>query len=88
MTFTNLTISRTAIGNQIGQLEKKRHQDNSETIGSGLKFKIQLLAEFCHPLSDMKFADPRGKSESIVFQTNDTKELKTQGTECQGPAIV
>ena len=48
----------------------------------GLKHQIQLLAKFCHPLCDMKFADPREKS---VLQTNDTNELKTQGAECQGP---
>ena len=45
----------------------------------GLKLKIHLLAKFCHPSCDMKFTDPREKSESLCFKTNDTKELKTQG---------
>ena len=47
----------------------------------GLKLKIQLLAEFCHPSCDTKFADSCEKS---MFQTNNTKELKTQDAECQG----
>ena len=37
----------------------------------GLKLKIQLLAEFCHPSCDTNFADPREKCESL-HQTNDT----------------
>ena len=55
-------------------------------LKSGLKLKIQLLAEFCHPLCDMKFTDANEKSESLVFQTNKTKEPKTQGTE-SGPCL-
>ena len=56
----HLKISLTAIGNHIGQLEQKyRHQGLSETTRAGLKLKIQLRAEFCHPSRDIKFAGTR-----------------------------
>ena len=42
----------------------------------GLKLKIQLLAEFCHPSCDMKFADPREKFESLRFKPTTQRNLK------------
>ena len=57
MTLTNLKISLTAIGNQIGQLEKNSIISSyQKPLEPGLKLKIQLLAEFCHPSCDIKFA--------------------------------
>ena len=54
----------------------------------GFKLKIQLLQRFVHPTYDIKFADTREKFKKSVYQTNDTKELKTQGAECQGPDLI
>ena len=41
-----------------------------------LKLKIQLLAEFCHPSCDMKFADPLEKFESLCFKPTTQRNLK------------
>ena len=61
--------------NQIGQLEKNSViRITQKPLERGLKFKIQLFAEFCHPSCDMNFADPRQKCESLwikpTTQTN------------------
>ena len=42
----------------------------------GLKLKIHLLADFCHPSCDMKFADPREKSESLRLKPTTQRNLK------------
>ena len=62
MSLTNLKISRIAIGNKIEQLEIIiiiKIMITRQPVETGLKLKIQLLAEFCHPSCDMNFADPR-----------------------------
>ena len=45
----------------------------------GLKLKIQLLAEFCHPSCDMNFADPREKCESLCIKPTTQRNLKHPG---------
>ena len=42
----------------------------------GLKLKIHLLVEFCHPSCDMNFADPREKSESLCIKPMTQRNLK------------
>ena len=57
MTLTDLKISLTAIGNQIGKLEENSIiMSYQKPLQPGLKLKIQLLAKFCHPSCDIKFA--------------------------------
>ena len=51
----------------------------------GLKLKIQLLAHFCHPSCDMKFADPHENSESLCIKPMTQRNLKTPSAKCQGP---
>ena len=76
MTLTNLKTSRTAIANQIGQLEKKRHQDNSETIRNWLRAQNPASCRVCHPSCDMNFADPHEKSESMCIKPMTQRNLK------------
>ena len=45
-------------------------------LEAGLKLKIQLLAEFCHPPCDMKFVDPRQKFESLCYKPTTQRNLK------------
>ena len=50
MTLTNLKISPTSIGNQIGQIKKNSViRSYRKPLEPGLKLKIQLLAELCPP---------------------------------------
>ena len=56
-----------------------------KSLEPGLKLKIQPLAEFCPPSVWHKICWYLWTIWKSVFQTNDTKELKTQGVECQGP---
>ena len=60
MTLTNLKTSLTTVGNQIGHLEKIASSGvNRKPLEPGLKLKIQVVAEFCHPSCDIKFAGTR-----------------------------
>ena len=77
MTLTNLKISRSSIGYQIGQIEKNSViRSYWKSLEPSLKLKIQLLAEFCHPSCDMKFADPCEKFESMCFKPTTQRNLK------------
>ena len=62
-----LQSNRTTWKNSVIRITRK-------PLARGLKLKIQLLAEFCHPSCDMNFADPRQKCESLwikpTTQTN------------------
>ena len=68
-------------------LKKQHHQELLEATRARLKLKIQLLADFCPPGMWHKICWYPWKVWKSVFQTNDRKELKTQGAECQGPVI-
>ena len=57
----------------------------SGSIGSHQSSRSSFLPNFVHPACDMKFADTRAWLENLCL-INDTKELKTHSTECQGPA--
>ena len=78
MTLTNLKISQPSIGNQIGQIEKKNSviRITRKQLEPGLKIKNQLLAEFCHPPCDMKFADPCENFETLCFKPVTQRNLK------------
>ena len=77
MTLTNLQISRAAIGNRIGHLEKNSViRITQKPLEPDLKLKIQLLAEFCHPSCDMNFADFREKCESLCIISTTQRNLK------------
>ena len=56
----------------------------------GLNLKIQLLAEFCHPLCarDRVIWNSLTPVKSLkVYVSNQRHKLKTQGAECQGPGL-
>ena len=84
----NITYLYMCIGNQIGQSEKNSViRSYRKPLEPGFKLKIQLLAEFYPPSVWHKIRWYPWTIGKSVFQTNDTKELKTQGAECQGPDI-
>ena len=66
--------------------KKKHHQDNSETIRAGLKVQDPASYRVLSPIMWHEIRRSQWKIWKSVFQTNDTKELKTQGAKCQGPA--
>ena len=78
MTLTNLKISWTSIGNQIGQRAKISLSllITWKPFEPGVQLKIQFLAEFCHPSCDLKFADPGEKCESLCFKPMTQRNLK------------
>ena len=64
------------------KLKKQDHQDNSKTIRPGFKAQDP---DACRVLSPIMLHEIRWSPWKVwksVFQTNHTKELKTQGTEC------
>ena len=78
----------TSIGNQIGQIEKKCVISiTRKPLEPGLNLKIQLLAEFCHPSCDMKFADPCEKFESLCFKPTTQRNLKHKAPSVRALAV-
>ena len=61
--------NRTSWKNSVIRITRK-------SLELGLKLKIQLLAEFCHPSCDMNFADPREKCESLCVKPTTQRNLK------------
>ena len=89
MTLTNLKISLTSIGNQIGQIEKnsvlRRYQ---KPLEPGSKAQDPASCRVLSPILWHKIRWFPWKVWKSALQTNNTKELKTQGAQCQGPAYM
>ena len=67
---------------KLDNLKKLHHQGNSETIRAGRKAKDPASCRILSPIMWHEIRWSPWKVWKSVFQTNNTKELKTPGAEC------